>query len=438
MRRNPAGPVILSNEAGSWEMPDLDTAFREAQRRLRLVSGAGADPGLMPHLYSESPTRKVGIVVAHYPASKLQFMIAAPKELWDAWDRVDGKWKWGVPDAARPAKINPRLTIRPDAVLRVDTWSEPPPRRRGEPAPDVLPVWSVVTLFDPCIESMPIEPEQLMDSELYTRLASLAIGGAWVTWPSEAAWKAGQPGVVEFLASGQGFGPDIIEIVASATGHPLILGNAVSRARRLFDRNGGAIQPSSKANLFRRACGEDARYAPGENLVKRVAAGAYNGNDSAVLPRYRKAMDRFTEDPGKVQQDAVKANPKTRRNPLSMHRKQGPDGVECLEVAIPGSMATLDIEFSVTDWSRPGAPKSVRILPESRGNYGAIVKDLTGRWLTQEDILAAAVEAENDARAMAQAYPRYKYETAARYYRGLSDTFMELAQMMQTGWRASR
>lgn len=335
-----------------------------------------------------------------------------------------------------PFRRNPRLSIRPDAVLRTDIWSEPPPRRRGQPpAAETLPVWAVVTLFDPVIESMPTAPEQLMDSSLYTRLASMAIGGAWIVWNSEAEWQAGKPGTVEFLAAGHGFGPDLIEIAASAVERPLVVGKAVSRARNLFERNGGTILPSGAAVRFRKSQGEDARYAPGENLVKRVAVGSFNGNDSAVLPRYRRETNRFAEDPQKVQQDAVKANPGVRRNPPFMHRKRRPDGIECLEVAIPGSMATLDIEFSVTDWNRPSAPKSVRILPKSRGNYGTIVQDLTGRWLTQEDVLAAAVEAEENARTMTRAYPRHKYETAARYYRGLSEALIELAQMAQAGWR---
>ena len=124
-----------------------------------------------------------------------------------------------------------------------------------------------------------------------------------------------------------------------------------------------------------------------------------------------------------------------RRNPLEAYQQRAPDGTTFRRVYVDRD-ATLDIEFSQTDWSRPGAPKTVRILPSSRGHRGALVRNLTNRWSTADDVLTAAVAAEASADDMFNAYPRYQYRDAAHYYEALTEVLTEIAATLQRGWRS--
>lgn len=123
-----------------------------------------------------------------------------------------------------------------------------------------------------------------------------------------------------------------------------------------------------------------------------------------------------------------------RRNPLEAYQQRAPDGTTFQRVCVDRD-ATLDIEFSQTDWSRPGAPKTVRILPSSRGHRGSLVRNLTNRWNTADDVLTAAVAAEASADDMLNAYPRYEYRDAAHYYEALTEVLTDLASSLQKGWR---
>jgi hypothetical protein len=123
-----------------------------------------------------------------------------------------------------------------------------------------------------------------------------------------------------------------------------------------------------------------------------------------------------------------------KRNPLEAYRQTAPDGTTFQRVYV-GRDATLDIEFSQTDWSHPGAPKTVRILPSSRGHLGTLVRNLTNHWSTADEVLTAAVAAEASADDMFNAYPQYEFRSAARYYEALTEVLTDLAASLQRGWR---
>jgi len=124
-----------------------------------------------------------------------------------------------------------------------------------------------------------------------------------------------------------------------------------------------------------------------------------------------------------------------RRNPLDAYRQTAPDGTTFQRVYV-GRDATLDIEFSQTDWSHPGAPKTVRVLPSSRGHLGTLVRNLTNRRSTADEVLTAAVAAEASADDMFNAYPQYEFRSAARYYEALTEVLTEIAATLQRGWRS--
>lgn len=127
-----------------------------------------------------------------------------------------------------------------------------------------------------------------------------------------------------------------------------------------------------------------------------------------------------------------------RRNPASVYSHTGSDGRPYSVIYVPGTYASeVHVQFSETDWSRPGAPKTLRILPSSVGNRGVLVRDLMGRSLTSDDLLNAAVAAEAAAEQMFDSYPQYRYRDAAHYYEGLTEVFTDLAATLQKGWRTN-
>ena len=127
-----------------------------------------------------------------------------------------------------------------------------------------------------------------------------------------------------------------------------------------------------------------------------------------------------------------------RRNPASMYSRTGSDGRPYSVIYVPGTYSSeVHVQFSETDWSRPGAPKTLRILPSSVGNRGVIVRDLMGHSLTSDDLLNAAISAEEAAERMFTSYPQYQYRDAAHYYEGLAEVLTDLASSLQAGWRTN-
>jgi len=137
-----------------------------------------------------------------------------------------------------------------------------------------------------------------------------------------------------------------------------------------------------------------------------------------------------------------------RENPLEAYRKQSLDGEVYFSVPFANHTATLDVQFSETDWSRPGAPKTLRVLRTSHmaqrpqhgdlGHYGTLVRRLADAGpLTSDDLLNAAISAEEAAERMFTSYPQYRYRDAAHYYEGLAEVLTDLASSLQAGWRTN-
>ena len=121
-----------------------------------------------------------------------------------------------------------------------------------------------------------------------------------------------------------------------------------------------------------------------------------------------------------------------------MYSRTGSDGRPYSVIYVPGTYSSeVHVQFSETDWSRPGAPKTLRILPSSVGNRGVIVRDLMGHSLTSDDLLNAAISAEEAAERMFTSYPQYQYRDAAHYYEGLAEVLTDLASSLQAGWRTN-
>jgi hypothetical protein len=202
--------------------------------------------------------------------------------------------------------------------VRVDLYKlpEPPPSTSRVPEiewgtadhekPGV--VWMEVTFYDPEVDS---DPRQLSKADvLYDDAAKLfyrkmGMGGVKAWWPSEAAWSSGEPGKVEYIAAGSGFGPDILEAAADLFERPLVLGTGWYPAVELFKRYGGTVTPRGVPH-FQPLQRHDPRAWPAKYDVKNMASDAYNGRDMGlgVLPRYQMDGDRFREDPAKLDADA--------------------------------------------------------------------------------------------------------------------------------------
>ena len=210
----------------------------------------------------------------------------------------------------RPLRVNPRLNprrkLRRDARVLFEektqtrkTWAEVTPAGT---------FWMYVTFFDPAIDN---DPRELETDDVYHKdgvhglYQSMALGGVRACWTSEQSYNAGEPGVVEYIAAGNGFGPDILEESATIMARPLVLGRGWNPAIELFDRYGGQVTPRSTSNLMP-VEHYDARVGPGVAAVKSAASDAYSNRDmgSGILPRYRKSDDRWTEDPAKLDADA--------------------------------------------------------------------------------------------------------------------------------------
>lgn len=162
------------------------------------------------------------------------------------------------------------------------------------------------TFFDPEVDRDPRElsEDDFWDDEMYKAYQRMGMGGVKAWWPSEAAWSSGEPGKVEYIAAGSGFGPDILEAAADLFERPLVLGKGWNPAIELFKRYGGTVIPR-EASRFRPVRRPDSRVGPGEFAVKTSASDAYNERNMGwgVLPRYQVDGDRFQEDPAKLAAD---------------------------------------------------------------------------------------------------------------------------------------
>jgi hypothetical protein len=193
------------------------------------------------------------------------------------------------------------LVLFEDEVQERRTWSERTPAGT---------YWMHVTFFDPAIDNDPrdLETDDVYHNDhLYHLYQSMALGGVRAYWTSKQAYRDGEPGVVEYIAAGSGFGPDILEESANIIGRPLKLGRGWNPAIVLFDRYGGTVHPrqaSTRAGVVH----DDVRYAPGIGAVKSAASDAFNEGvlSAGILPRYQKDDDRYLEDTAKLDADAAR------------------------------------------------------------------------------------------------------------------------------------
>ena len=216
--------------------------------------------------------------------------------------------------AGRPlkrARLNPRRTLRRDAVMTVEdgTISQPSAGfKLGQ-------FWMVVTLFDPQIlRGHPGGGEyNEWNEEQYRWYEGNVLGGVWIRWDSEEDYFLKEkPGVVEFLAAGSGYGPDLLEVAASVAEVPLVLDwQSTKEAAELFKHYGGSVSPNAARHVFRRVP-LTKPLDDSSHVVKRVAAAAYNRArnpwsggryGSPHLPRYQGDSDYLRQDLGKVKAD---------------------------------------------------------------------------------------------------------------------------------------
>lgn len=188
---------------------------------------------------------------------------------------------------ARALLNNPRRTLRRDAI-----------RFEGAAfSPDGF-VMQYIALFDPAILGPLYNTHAGVPLEYVSRQAQFVLGGAWLYYPTEAAFDNPQaPATVEYIAAGEGFGPDIIQAVADKAGHPLKLSRrAWEASERLFARFGGTVYPSENPVPYRdERFGSDwaLRLQPGMQAIYSSASWGYNNRQegSAALPRYLEAAD---------------------------------------------------------------------------------------------------------------------------------------------------
>jgi hypothetical protein len=214
-----------------------------------------------------------------------------------------------IPTTARTVlRSNPRRRLRADARVHVEAYVIPEPKKpwpkpeHGKPGV----YWVEATFFDPEVDRDPRElsEDDFWDDEMYKAYQRMGMGGVKAWWPSEAAWASGEPGRVEYIAAGNGFGPDILEGAAELVQRPLVLGKGWNPAIELFKRYGGTAVPR-QVSRFQPVRRPDSRVGPGEFAVKTSASDAYNSGllSSGILPRYQMDGDRFSEDPAKLAAD---------------------------------------------------------------------------------------------------------------------------------------
>lgn len=164
----------------------------------------------------------------------------------------------------------------------------------------------VATFYDPEVDRdrREFEQDDFWDEGTDKFYKRMGMGGVWAWWPSQAGWAAGQPGTVEYIAAGNGFGPDILEAAADLFERSLVLGKGWSPTIALFKRYGGAVAPKGDFR-FLPVQRPDARLYSGMFAVKTAASDAYNSRDysEGILPRYQTDENRSVEDPAKLAAD---------------------------------------------------------------------------------------------------------------------------------------
>ena len=205
-------------------------------------------------------------------------------------------------------RLNPRRKLRADALFLFEAWTQKTESGSDHTPPGTF--WVSVTFFDPEVDRDPSTLDRraiYFDRDMLKQYKSYALGGLQAHWPSEQAFEEGQPGAVEYIAAGSGFGPDVLEESANIIGRPLTLGRGWNPAIVLFDRYGGTVHPrqaSTRAGVVH----DDVRYAAGIWAVKSAASDAFNEGllSAGILPRYQKGDDRHREDTAKLDADAAR------------------------------------------------------------------------------------------------------------------------------------
>lgn len=218
-------------------------------------------------------------------------------------------------------------------------------------------------------------------------------------------------------ALGVAFGYDILDGVSART----------TKITRALEQAGGRV-----VGGFHFREGEATRY-PRSRRRGPQAAPPVDPHAAAVAQARKKAARSRAPKP--VYSKAyLAAKGMKRRNPVEQFRMPG--GHSRMYLTDGG---VLDVTYSSTDWNQPGAAKrTLRILPTSTGHCGTLVRDLVGKDLSADALLAAAIEADESAKMMYDSYPRHVYRSAARYYEGLTLALLQLAGQLQgTGWRTN-
>ena len=223
-----------------------------------------------------------------------------------------------IPTTARSVlRSNPRRRLRADARVHVEAYVIPEPKptppgrvagRRWPKAANEQPgvLWVEATFFDPEVDrnSRELSEDDFWDGEMYKAYQRMGMGGVKAWWPSESEYAAGEPGKVEYIAAGSGYGPDILEGAATLMQRPLVLGRGWNPAIELFKRYGGTVVPR-EASRFQPVRRPDSRVGPGAFAVKNAATEAYNSGilSEGILPRYQTDGDRYAEDAAKLAAD---------------------------------------------------------------------------------------------------------------------------------------
>ena len=209
------------------------------------------------------------------------------------------------------ARLNPRLRLRKDAVFTHDGAVIKAEDMRGGAGRHGLgdpyregQFWQRVTFWDPAV--LAGAPPGLHYIAAVDWASRHVIGGVWAYWRSENEHARGAPGVVEYIAAGPGFGPDVVETAANEMGPLALSPRSTFASRGLFAHYPESIVGSRFRHTFQQVeptdIMDDAMFD-----VKIRAAWAYNqGSGSSVLSRYEDDDDGWRADMSKVQADRAR------------------------------------------------------------------------------------------------------------------------------------
>ena len=213
----------------------------------------------------------------------------------------------------------------------------------------------------------------------------------------------------------------ITRILEKGGGH--VAGSSHARRNPEGERHTSLKEQAESALLWERIRNAKSRK---EALAHYRAALLAAENEQRLLRDRKKAGKGRKPKPVYTKEYLAKKG-MPRRNPLEMYRRPG----DLFSVSIPFTTSTpLSVEFSKTD---PGEQRRFRLLPNSPKEAGWL-KPIIGKWLSADDALDLAVEAEGLSKNMYSSYPRHEYRDAARFYEGMSVVFFGLAEAVQTPW----